>query len=125
MSSTVSARDLYQRRFIFFTGKGGVGKTTISSAFALSCARRGQRTLLIEVNTQDRVSSMFGSDVVGTEIQEVEDNLYAVNSTPEASIEEYAMMMLRVRIVYKAVFENRIIQSFLKAIPGLPELVNL
>lgn len=121
----MTAPNLYDRRLVFFTGKGGVGKTTVASAFAYSCAQRGDRTLIIEINTKDKVSRMFGSADVGTEIVEVEDNLYAVNATPSAAMEEYALMMLKVRIVYKAVFENRIIQSFLKAIPGLPELVML
>ncbi len=117
--------NLYDRRFIFFTGKGGVGKTTVSSAFAYSCAQRGERTLLIEINTKDKVSLMFGSEEVGTDILEVEDNLYAVNVTPSSAMEEYALMMLKLRIVYKALFENRIIKSFLGAIPGINELVML
>ena len=121
----MTAPNLYDKRFVFFTGKGGVGKTTVASAFAYSCAKRGMRTLLLEINTKDKVSLMFGSEEVGSEIVEIEDNLFAANVTPSAAMEEYALMMLKVRIVYKAVFENRIIQSFLKAIPGLPELVML
>jgi len=121
----MTVSNLYDRRLIFFTGKGGVGKTTVASAFAYSCARRGERTLLIEINTKDKLSLMFGSEEVGTEITEVEENLFAVNCTPTAAMEEYALMMLRVRIVYKAVFENRVFQSFLAAIPGLNELVML
>lgn len=121
----MSVPNLYDRRFVFFTGKGGVGKTTVSSAFAYSCAQRGDRTLLIEINTKDKVSLMFGSEEVGTEIMEVEENLYAVNVTPDSAMEEYALMMLKLRIVYKALFQNRIIQSFLDAIPGINELVML
>lgn len=117
--------DLYARKFLIFSGKGGVGKTTVSSAFALSCARRGERTLLIELNTRDRVSSMFGSQDVGQQIVEVEENLYAVNITPEAAIEEYALMLLKVRVLFKAVFQNRIMRAFLNAIPGINELVML
>lgn len=81
--------------------------------------------MLIELNVHDKVSSMFGATRVGTDIVEVEENLYAVNITPEAAMEEYAVMMLKVRIVYKAVFENRIMRAFLRAIPGLNELVML
>lgn len=102
-----------------------MGKTTIASAFALSCARRGERTLLVEINTTDKMGRLFGSGEVGTEIVEIEDNLYAVNVTPAAAMEEYALMMLKVRLVYKAVFENRIVSSFLRAVPGLNELVML
>jgi anion-transporting ArsA/GET3 family ATPase len=117
--------DLFERRFVIFTGKGGVGKTTLASAFALGCAMRGERTLLMELNVKDKVSSMFGSDQIGSEIVEIEDCLFAVNATPDAAIEEYALMILKLRVIYKAVFENRIIQTFLRAVPGLNELVML
>ena len=102
-----------------------MGKTTLAAAFALSCARRGCRTLLVQLNVQDRVSAMFGTQRISTEITEIEENLYGVNVTPQAAMEEYAMMVLRVRLVYKAVFENRIVSSFLRVIPGLNELVML
>ena len=116
---------LYDQRFVLFSGKGGVGKTVISSAFALSCARRGERTLLLELNVKDKVSSFFGSANVGSEIIEVEDNLYAVNMTPDAALEEYGLMILKVKLIYKAIFENRIIRSFLKSVPGLNDLLML
>lgn len=116
---------LYDRRMVLFSGKGGVGKTTLSSAFALSCARRGQKTLLIELNVKDRLNSIFGSVEVGPEIVEIEENLWGVNITPQKAMEEYGIMKLRMRMVYKAVFENRVVQSFLRVIPGLNDLVML
>ena len=116
---------LYDRRMILFSGKGGVGKTTVASAFALSCALRGQRTLLIELNVKDRLSAMFGTVEVSHQIAEIEENLYAVNITPQAALEEYGMMVLKLKLVYKAVFENSVVSSFLRVIPGLNELVML
>lgn len=97
----------------------------MASAFALSCARRGERTLLMELNVKDKVSSLFGTDQISTNITEVEDNLYAVNVTPMAAMEEYALMILKVKLIYKAVFENRVVRSFLKVVPGLNELLML
>ena len=116
---------IFDRSMVLFSGKGGVGKTTLASAFAYACARRGKKTLLIELNVKDRLSAIFGSIDVGEEIVEVEHNLYAVNASPKAAMEEYALMKLRVRMIYKAVFENRVVSSFLKVIPGLNELVML
>jgi anion-transporting ArsA/GET3 family ATPase len=118
-------KSIYDRRLVLFSGKGGVGKTTAASAFALSCALKGQRTLLIELNVKDRLSSLFGAVEVGEEITEIEHNLWAVNTTPKAALREYAIMILRVKFVYKAVFENPVIASFLRVIPGLNELVML
>ncbi|MFB6264621.1 MAG: ArsA family ATPase [Bradymonadaceae bacterium] len=114
---------LYDRKLVFFSGKGGVGKTTVASGFALSCARKGERTLLVELDAQDRVGSYFGSPEVDTDIIEVEDNLHAVNVTPEAALEEYGLMILRLKVLYRAVFENRLVRTFIRAIPGLDELL--
>lgn len=116
---------MYDRRMVLFSGKGGVGKTTLASAFALSCAMRGQRTLLIELNVRDRLNGLFGSTEVGQEIVEIEHNLYGVNITPDAAMEEYGVMKLKLKMVYKAVFENRLVSSFLKVVPGLSDLLML
>ncbi|TXD41636.1 ArsA family ATPase [Lujinxingia vulgaris] len=121
----VSSPDLYNRRFFLFSGKGGVGKTTLAAAFALSCARQGERTLLMELNVKGKISTLFGAGEVDHEIREVDDNLFAVNVTPAAAMREYALMILKIKLVYRAVFENRIVSSFLKVIPGLNELVML
>lgn len=116
---------IYDRRMVLFTGKGGVGKTTLASAFALSCAMRGQKTLLIELNVKDRLNGLFGSVEVGAEIVELEHNLYGINITPDAAMEEYGVMKLKLKMVYKAVFENRLVSTFLKIVPGLNELLLL
>ena len=43
---------LSQRRFLFVTGKGGVGKTTVTSALALSLAAKGKRVLCCACNAK-------------------------------------------------------------------------
>ena len=121
----MTAIDLYNRRFVLFSGKGGVGKTTMASSFALSCARRGDKTLLLELDVKDKASSLFGATDIDFEIREIEDNLYASNVTPWEAMKEYALMVLKIKLIYKAVFENRVVRNFLRVIPGLNELVML
>jgi arsenite-transporting ATPase len=50
---------LLDRRIVFFGGKGGVGKTTCSSAFALAASRRGQRLLLVSTDPSHSLSDIF------------------------------------------------------------------
>ncbi|MBL8922212.1 MAG: ArsA family ATPase [Myxococcaceae bacterium] len=116
---------LSDKRLLIVTGKGGVGKTTISAALALDAARRGRRTLICEVNTRERVSQLLGKPEVGPEITSLEENLWAVNVQPQEALREYALMVLKFESIYSAVFENRVVRYFLRFIPSLQELVLL
>ena len=53
------APGLFDRRLIFVTGKGGVGKSTVATALGLVAARRGLRTIVAELSAQDRVRQAF------------------------------------------------------------------
>jgi anion-transporting ArsA/GET3 family ATPase len=106
------------------TGKGGVGKSAVAAALALYSARSGKRTLVCEINAADRLERLYGKRV-GPELAQVEDNLWAVNISPEDALREYALMVLKFKSVYRAVFENRLVRYFLRFIPGVAELVML
>lgn len=112
---------LLDRRLILVAGKGGVGRSTVAAALGAACARRGRRTLLFEANANDRWGSFFQADAVGTQVTRLRDNLHAVNTNPAAALEEYGLMVLRFKRVYKMVFENRVTRYFLRAIPGLDD----
>jgi anion-transporting ArsA/GET3 family ATPase len=109
------------RRFIFVTGKGGVGKTTVSAALARALAARGKRVLIAMCNAKERISSMFASDMVGPDVVRISERVWAVNIDPQHAFEEYGRMVLKVPGLYKVVFHNRYVRSFLPAVPGLPE----
>lgn len=107
------------------TGKGGVGKTTVATAYALALARRGRRVLLAEVNGGDRTSELLGASPVGSEMREVVENLHVVDMNPRDSIREYVLQTFRFESVYTTVFENRFVRHFLRLVPSLSELVML
>jgi anion-transporting ArsA/GET3 family ATPase len=112
---------LESRRFLFVTGKGGVGKTTVTAAMATAFAARGKRVLIAMCNTKERLSSMFGVGPIGRDIVTVAPNIAAVNMDPEKALEEYGEIILRVRAVTHAVFDNRYTKAFFRAVPGLYE----
>lgn len=116
---------LSEQRLWVVSGKGGVGKSTVSAALALASARQGRRTLVCEINAQERISRLLGRPEVGPEIRELEQNLFAVNIHPPEAMREYALMVLRFQAIYRAVFENRVVRYFLRFIPSLAELVML
>ncbi|MEM9194411.1 MAG: ArsA family ATPase [Myxococcota bacterium] len=107
------------RRFLFVVGKGGVGKTSISAALALAAAKRGKRVLVAMCNTKERISHLLETDPVGEEVGTVAEGVDAVNMSPQAALREYGAMVLKVRTVYTAVFENRLVSAFLRGVPGI------
>jgi anion-transporting ArsA/GET3 family ATPase len=111
--------DLLDRRFLFVVGKGGVGKTTVATGLALAASRRDKKVLLALVNCKERVSQLLGTDPIGPEIVSIRENLDAVNMTPDAALEEYGLMILKVKVVFNAVFKNKLVRAFLRGTPGL------
>ncbi len=116
---------LSEQRLWIVSGKGGVGKSTVSAALALASARSGKRTLICEVNAVERITVFLERPPVGENVQLIEDNLWAVNVQPEQALREYALMVLKFQSIYKAVFENRFVRYFLRFIPSVQELVLL
>jgi anion-transporting ArsA/GET3 family ATPase len=113
--------DLGRRRFLFVTGKGGVGKTTFSAALAVALAREGKRVLVALCNTKERLSAIMGTKPIGDEIVPIAEGVWGVNISPEKALFEYGALVLKVRTLAHAVFENRYTSAFFRAVPGLYE----
>jgi len=125
LSSVVSGSDLLDRRLVVVTGKGGVGKSTVSAALAMLAARRGKRVLVAEVDARERVAPMLGGRPSGPVVRPVLPGISTVNVDPRHALEEYALMVVKVRAIYQAVFENRVVRFFLRAVPSLAETLML
>lgn len=111
--------ELLDHRFLFVVGKGGAGKTTVSAALAVAAARKGKRVLLAMCNSKERLSYLLEVPPIGPHNVSVRANLDAVNMVPEQALEEYALMVLRSRTLYRAIFDNRIVHAVLRGTPGI------
>lgn len=82
-------------RFIFFTGKGGVGKTSLSCAVALSLADRGRRVLLVSTDPASNLDEMLGV-ALSDQPRAVPDapGLFAMNIDPDKAAEDYRARVL-------------------------------
>ncbi|AET33937.1 ArsA family ATPase [Pyrobaculum ferrireducens] len=79
-------------KFLFFGGKGGVGKTVVAAATALYLAEvAGEKTLLASFNPVHSLSSVFGQDLSGGVVKEVAGarNLWAVEVQYDDIVERY------------------------------------
>ena len=72
--------NLFDKRFIINTGKGGVGKTTISAAMAIAFAQKGKRVLLMALNAHDKFGAWFGQPSVGPEIRQLAPHISATSA---------------------------------------------
>ncbi len=115
------AAELGSRRFLFVTGKGGVGKTTFCGALALALAAQGKRVLVAMSHTKERLSAILGTKPIGDELMAVGPNVWAVNLSPERALREYGEMTIKVKALAHAVFDNRYTKTFFRATPGLYE----
>jgi len=77
-------------RFLFFTGKGGVGKTSIACATAIQLADAGKRVLLVSTDPASNVGQVFGV-TIGNQITALPAvaRLYALEIDPQAAAQAY------------------------------------
>lgn len=116
---------LLDRRLIFVTGKGGVGKTTVAAALGLAAARAGQRVLVCEVGDQERLTASFGLPAAGFSELEIERGLSAFSVNPEDALSEWLRYQLHSRTLAGLLGGSRIFQYLATAAPGLAEMVTI
>jgi anion-transporting ArsA/GET3 family ATPase len=116
---------LLDKRLIFVTGKGGVGKSTVSAALGVAAAQEGKRTIICEVAQQERISTLFERQGVGYHEVEIAPRLSVFSIDPQRALEEYLQLQIRIRPLYDLLFKNRIFTYFAAATPGLRELVTI
>ncbi|MGM7757280.1 arsenical pump-driving ATPase [Yersinia enterocolitica] len=102
--------------YLFFTGKGGVGKTSISCATAISLAEQGKRVLLVSTDPASNVGQVF-SQTIGNTILPVASvpGLSALEIDPQAAAQEY-----RARIVdpIKGILPDEVVNSINEQLSG-------
>jgi anion-transporting ArsA/GET3 family ATPase len=116
---------LLDRRLVFVTGKGGVGKTTVAAALGLAAARAGRRTLVCEVADQRRLTALLGGRDAGFEEVEVAPRLSAFSVNPDDAVQEWLRYQLHSRTLAGLLGGSRIFQYLAAAAPGLAELVTI
>jgi anion-transporting ArsA/GET3 family ATPase len=117
--------DLLDRRLLFFTGKGGVGKSTVAAATALLAAERGKRVLLVEVDAKGNLSSLLGHEPAGFDPVEVRPRLHLMQMRTDASLREYLRLHVRVPILGGIGPLANVLEFVANAAPGVKEILTV
>jgi anion-transporting ArsA/GET3 family ATPase len=117
--------DLLDRRLIFVTGKGGVGKSTIASALALLGARLGKRTLACEFDAKGDLADLFSAPPTDFTPTEIQPGLFVMSMDTEESLKEYLRLQLKVPFVARMGPLARSLDFVANAAPGVKEILTV
>ena len=90
MYKNFDIKDINLTKYLFFTGKGGVGKTSVACATAVYLADEGKKIMLISTDPASNLQDVFNTELnnKGIQIKDV-PNLVVANFDPEKAAEEY------------------------------------
>jgi anion-transporting ArsA/GET3 family ATPase len=120
---------LLHRKLLVLTGKGGVGKTTVSAALGVLAADRGLRTIVVEMGEQRRLAELFGlapgdrARDAGTEVG-LRKDLWSISIDPDRALLEW-LQALGGRVSGRLLASSGTFQYFAAAAPGARELVSM
>ncbi len=117
---------LLQRKLIVVTGKGGVGKTTIAGALGLLAARRGLRTLVVEVGDRQHIPVLLGLPEpaqTGIEVALME-GLSSMSIDPDRALADW-LRALGGRVSSRVLLSSATFQYFVAAAPGAREVLSM
>ncbi len=112
-------------RIIIFTGKGGVGKTSVAAAHARKAAVQGKKTLLVSADMAHNLSDLFEMPI-GREITRIDGQLYGLEIDPEYEMEHnFSHLMVAIDRMIKFGEGQKEEAEELSILPGLEELFSL
>lgn len=119
----MSLQSLLSRPLVLVTGKGGVGRTSVSAALAILAKKSGLRTALIEIEGEGAIGEALSVNNVDYEGVEQSLGLTLYSITAPKALEDYIRSQFHFKTIASAIFENKFVRYFLDATPGLNELM--
>jgi arsenite-transporting ATPase len=108
-------------RIILFTGKGGVGKTTVAAATGIRCAQEGKKTLIISTDPAHSLSDALNLELT-PEPSEISENLWCMEFDVYYSMKKYwGSMKEMMRAIFKFQGVDNVVADELSVLPGMEE----
>lgn len=122
----MSLSRLAQRRLIIVTGKGGVGKTTVTAALARHYAAQGRRVLAAEIvssaDTPSQLALALGAQKPTEEPSVIGTNLSLVLVTSTSGHHRFLQEALPLKLLADAAMRSQALKKFLSAAPGFGDM---
>ncbi len=106
---------------IVVTGKGGVGKSTVSAALGALLANRGRKVLLVEVDPRENLHYLLDTPPSGGEIVEAASNLYLQHLEPRKLLDDLVREKIKVNALARKILSSPVHLHFTEGAPGLKQ----
>lgn len=116
---------LLDRRLLFVSGKGGVGKSTVAAALALYGAEQGKRVLICAADAKGNLADFYETQPLRFTEHEVQPGLWAMAMDTEASLKQYLSLQLKLPLVARIGPLARMFEFIAVAGPGVKEIVTI
>lgn len=118
--------DLFGRRVALVTGKGGVGRTTLSAAMAVAAAKSGKRVLLTELGDPDGdytpLARIFGRDTLPADPEPLAPGIDGCVLWPRRGHEAFFRTVIPVGAVVRAAMNSGALRKLLDTAPSFREM---
>jgi anion-transporting ArsA/GET3 family ATPase len=108
-------------QLLVVTGKGGVGKSTVSAALGARLANRGRKVLLIEIDPRENLHQLLDTPPSGGDIVEAASNLWLQHLDPRELLDDLVREKLKVGALVRKVLSSPIHLHFTEGAPGLKQ----
>ncbi|MBI5498538.1 MAG: hypothetical protein HY904_26285 [Deltaproteobacteria bacterium] len=125
MSSPVELDALLERRVLLVTGKGGVGKTSVSAALALAAVARGKKPLVVSCDGRPTVGRLLGPRDEGSAATDVGQGVWGMYIDFREALVDLIADMLGARRLVDAFLGNRVVRTFIHSAPSVMEMTLL
>jgi anion-transporting ArsA/GET3 family ATPase len=124
-STVMLIDDFFGPKILIVSGKGGVGKTTVSAALALVAARQGRKVCVAEIDPKGTLARLLGGNEPGYKPVELTSGVWGMGIVPEDALREYLDVQYHIKRISKAFTSTHFLDYVTTAAPGLKDILVL